>query len=75
VAVDADRLFLGVNSNVRDGRPGRLLEVDADAQIVVREWDFATTIDRLILSADRSAIYALTSDRPRGWLWRVPLAD
>jgi hypothetical protein len=75
VAVDADRLFLGVNSNVRDGRPGRLLEVDADAQIVVREWAFATAIDRLILSADRSAIYALTSDRPRGWLWRVPLAD
>lgn len=75
VAVDAGRLFLGVSSHVRDGRSGRLLEVDGTAQMIVREWGFASPIDRLILSADRSEIYTLTADRPLGWLWRVPLAD
>ncbi|NBC87757.1 MAG: hypothetical protein GVY25_16370 [Bacteroidetes bacterium] len=75
VVVDAGRLFLGVSSHARYGRSGRLLEVDATAQMVVREWDFATPIDRLILSADRSEIFALTADRPLGWLWRIPLAN
>jgi len=75
VRLSGDRLFLGVSSYDRPYQPGLLLEVDVSGQTILRTWGFVASVERIVPSADGTALYVFASERPDAWIWRVPRAN